>query len=219
MSDSIIPDRSTVVVALLAIIGTLAGATVGQVADLWKTERLRRHEARIKARELAWNQTSEWFQKLFGMRIRLRADINTYREASIRAAFHGAVYAQHHLPQEGSLELQYRAMVDEYTGRVIDDRSQLQAILGWIDYTLPQRNHPLHKAIDGLLNLSLWYAPRPVSTTADLPAWADSEVLKATASGRTEIETKFGLILTQLNEHRDELLRDPAARYIRDIDE
>jgi hypothetical protein len=210
-------DGKGPLVALVTIIGTLVGVLAGNYLDIRKAERLRVVETRSKARELAWNQTADAFQRLFGLRIRLRGDLVTYRDAMVRSNYHGALAAAGQKRHE-ALELHYRGVVDEYTGRVIEDRSQVQAVLGWLQYVLPEPNKDLRCATESLMNLRLWYAPPPPREVRQLAAWVDAETGKGSADARDEVERKFNRLLQTITREREVLLREPARRYLDQID-
>jgi hypothetical protein len=135
------------VTALLTMIGFVLGSLITGGIDLVKERSLRIQDAKAKARELAWTQSADVFQKLFGLRVRLRADINTYRDAAIRANYYAAVFRMSKRPQDGHLELHYLKLFDDYTVRVIDDRAQLQAVIGWIGFVLPSASADVRTAV------------------------------------------------------------------------
>src|SRR5580765_2962902 len=164
---------------MLPLFTALVGVIVGQGVDLVKTRALRLEDARIKARELAWTQASDAFQRLFGLNMRLRSDLGRYRAAEIECEYHQTLARLKHDPQEVRIAGHYQQVVDDFTGRVIDDRTQLQGLLGWIQFMLPANDTTIKKATSELQNLSPWYPPSPPASVAQLSTWRTVEIQKA----------------------------------------
>jgi hypothetical protein len=208
-----------VTTAILTILATLAGAAGGQFLDLLKTTRVRQEESRARAAELAWTQTAETFQKLFGYQAKLRADLSSFREFEIKARYYDKLLKHRRSSGDEALYTMHLKLSDEYARRVVEDRADVQALLGWIDYMLPRRDAALASATKNIVELSLWYAPVAPENIGELDEWLDTELRKSDKSARDEIETKFAVLLDLLRARRDELLHAPSLRHLRQLNE
>ena len=166
---------------------------------------------------MAVSQTEQTFRQLHSLRIKLRADINTYREMYIRASYYAERERHDSAQRNHEHELFYRRMVETYTARIIDDRSQLQATLGWIEYVLPDANDPLRKAADDLLTLRSWDPPGVPVEAKKLDAWLKQSITDARNATPSELEPKFESLRRLLHERRGSLIREAAERYHEDI--
>lgn len=211
-------ERSAIMMAVLTLVGAIAGGVTGELVDYFKVQRMRAADARIKAIEIGWSQSLDTFQRLFALRARMRADIGSYRESEIRAAYFSGAFRRDRDPQHLEREMYYRRLTDEYTNRVIDDRAQLQSLLGWFEYVLPDDDNPIRQPGRALVDLELWYPPKVPSDGRELDAWMEDELAKANDSIRVEINGKFDAVQSVLKKNRDRILMAPARQYIRQME-
>ena len=210
-------STSKSLLAVMTLVGALIGGIGSETIHYLSSKWLRSEESRSKARDMAVSQTEQTFRQLHGLRVKLRADINTYREMYLRAEYYGAREKVENKQRNHDHELFYRHMVETYTARIIDDRSQLQATLGWIEYVLPSNSDPLRKAADDLLTLRAWDPPDTPSARSTLDSWLTISIAAARKATREELEPKFENLRLLLHERRSELIREAAARYHEDI--
>jgi hypothetical protein len=192
----------TLLVAVMTVLGAMIGGITSATIQHVSAHRLRRDDAQVKARDLAVNNTERMFQDIHGLRIKLRADLNVYREMAIRANYHAAKSARQSSSLERERELHCRRVVDTYTARIIDDRRQLHATLGWLEYVLPEAAHPLRRTADALLNLQSWDAPEPTKQDKNLETWRDAAIRAAREATRVELEPKFHALRSMLHIRR-----------------
>ena len=147
--------------AALTLAGAITGGVSGELIDYFKTERLRQADARIKAVEIGWNQSVDAFQRLFGLRAKLRADLGSYRDAELYTKYHAASFNLGHDKRDDEREVYYRRTIDDYAMRVVEDRAQMQALLGWFDYVLPEQTNPIAAEMKDLIQLDPWYPENP----------------------------------------------------------
>jgi len=211
-------ERNAILMAILTLVGAIAGGVTGEVVDYFKIQRMRAADARIKAIEIGWSQSLDTFQRLFALRARMRADIGSYRESEIRAIYFRRAFMLDRDRQHLDREMYYRRLTDEYTNRVIDDRAQLQSLLGWFDYVLPEGDNPIEEPARALVNLQFWYPPKLPLKVRNLDAWLDDELKKANDSIRIEIDGKFDAVQRALKLNRDRIMIAPASQYIRQME-
>ncbi|MEA2344155.1 MAG: hypothetical protein QOF63_2324 [Thermoanaerobaculia bacterium] len=207
--------------AVLTLAGAIAGSVSSELLDYFKTEHLRRADARIKAVEIGWNQSVDAFQRLFGLRAKLRADIWSYRDAELYTKYHAAAFNLSHDKRDDEREVYYRHTIDDYAMRVVDDRAQMQALLGWFDYVLPQQKNPIAAEMKDLIQLDPWYPEDPPGNTTRvaLDKWLKDERTKADDAAAAEINRKFDALQFKLKKYQQEILSEPTRRYIAMLNE
>jgi hypothetical protein len=206
---------SGLLMAALTLAGAIAGSVSSELLDYFKTERLRRADARIKAVEIGWNQSVDAFQRLFGLRAKLRADIWSYRDAELYTKYYAAAFNLGHDKRDDEREVYYRRTIDDYAMRVVDDRAQMQALLGWFDYVLPTQN-PIAAEMKALIQLDPWYPEEPPlgAKREALEKWLKEERTKADGAAAGEVNRKFDALQFKLKKYQQEILSEPTRRYI-----
>lgn len=208
-------ERHTgLLMAVLTLVGAIAGGVTNELLDYFKTARLRTADARIKAVELGWNQSVDAFQRLFGLRAKLRADIGSYRDAEIYTRYFSAAFKRDHDPQDQVKEMYYLRTIDDYAMRVVDDRTQMQSLLGWFDYVLPEGSNPIKGEMRQLIDLDRWYPPPLPGDLTTLESWFAEQRRAANDASRAEIDRKFDALQRKLKQNQQQLLRAPTRRYI-----
>lgn len=200
--------------AVLTLSGAIAGGVTSELLDYFKTKRLRHTEARIKAVEIGWSQSVDAFQRLFGLRAKLRADIWSYRDAEIYTRYYAAIFNRDHDKRDAAREIYYLKTIDDYAMRVVEDRAQMQALLGWFDYVLPQQSNPIAAEMKALIDLGSWYPPDLPPKPADLEGWLKRELHKADQAAVDEINQKFDALQAKLKQNQQQILTEPTRRYI-----
>jgi hypothetical protein len=208
-------ERGTaVLIAAFTLAGAIAGGVTSEVLDYFKTKRLRHTEARIKAVEIGWNQSVDAFQRLFGLRAKLKADLWSYRDAEIYTRYYAAAFNRDHDKRDATREAYFLKTIDDYAMRVVDDRAQMQSLLGWFDYVLPQQSNPIAPEMKALINLNPWPPPDAPHNLATLESWLKDERGKADQSAVDEVNQKFDALQTKLKQNQQQILSEPTRKYI-----
>jgi len=206
--------KTTVLIAAFTLAGAIAGGVTSEVLDYIKTKRLRQAEARIKAVEIGWNQSVDAFQRLFALRVKLRADIWSYRDAEIYTRYYAAMFKRDHDERDAAREAYFLKTIDDYAMRVVDDRAQMQSLLGWFDYVLPQQSNLIAPEMKALINLRSWRPPDVPQNLATLETWQKDERDKADQSAVDEINQKFDALQAKLKKNQLQILSEPTRKYI-----
>ena len=98
--------------AVMTLVGALIGGIGSETIHYFSAKWLRTEENRSKARDLAVGQTEQTFRQLHALRVKLRADINTYREMYLRADYYGKQERLADRQRNHDHELFYRRMVE-----------------------------------------------------------------------------------------------------------
>ena len=144
----------------------------------------------------------------------MKADIWSYRDAEIYTRYYAAVFKRDHDPRDAARETYFLKTIDDYAMRVVDDRAQIQAILGWFDYVLTERSNPMAPEMKALINLNPWSPPDVPRNPRLLESWLKDERDKADQSAVVEVNQKFDALQSKLRDNQQQILREPTRKYI-----
>src|SRR5690242_17258257 len=119
----------TVVISLLS---AAVGAVGGHALDFFTSRELKIREERAAAVERSWTETGDMYRQLFAMRPRLIGSILAYRQSVIDRDYARAKLALTNQQSAASLA-DYEKAVNAASQQVVNDRAQLELLLGWAD--------------------------------------------------------------------------------------